>query len=166
MSTIQLTSDILCNSLESIGIGPKKTFNLDITNILKKLPEEYRFIFILGYFDGDGNVDVPSNGTICKSHVRISGPIKNLEAFRTFLLENHIEASIIEDKRNYKEPFGSLECTNTTSKYCFLKKIYGSEVASLSRKKEIAKDLCSRIENNITNRSENKKALEYYNLWF
>lgn len=46
------------------------------------------------------------------------------------------------------------------------KKMYGSEVASLSRKKEVAKDLCSRIENNSTNRSENKKALEYYNLWF
>lgn len=48
----------------------------------------------------------------------------------------------------------------------FFEKIYGSEVTSLSRKKEIAKDLCNRIENNVTNRSENKKALEYYNLWF
>lgn len=166
MSTLQLTSDILCNSLKNIEIRPRKTFDLDITNILQKLPEEYRFAFVLGYFDGDGNIDVPSNGTISKSHVRISGPIKNLKAFQAFLSENHIETSVIEDKRRYKEPFGSLECKNTTSKYCFLKKIYGSEVTSLSRKKEIAKDLCDRIENNVTNRSENKKALEYYNLWF
>ena len=166
MSTLQLTSNILCNSLENIGIGPRKTFDLDIANILGKLSEEYRFAFILGYFDGDGNIDVPSNETISKSHVRISGPMKNLKAFQTFLSENHIEVSVIEDKRNYKEPFGSLECKNTTSKYCFLKKIYGSKVTSLSRKKKIAEDLCNRIENNVTNRSENKKALEYYNLWF
>lgn len=166
MSTLQLTSDILCNSLKSLGLGPRKTFELDIDNILKKLPEKYQFAFILGYFDGDGNVDAPSNGTISKSHVRISGPIKNLKALQAFLLEKHIETSVIEDKRKYKEPFGSLECKNTTSKYCFLRKIYDSKVTSLSRKKEIAEDLCSRIENNVTNRSENKKALEYYNLWF
>ena len=56
MSTLQLTSDILCNSLKNIEIRPRKTFDLDITNILQKLPEEYRFAFVLGYFDGDGSV--------------------------------------------------------------------------------------------------------------
>ena len=39
MSTLQLTSNILCNSLENIGIGPRKTFDLDIANILGNFPK-------------------------------------------------------------------------------------------------------------------------------
>lgn len=165
MATIQITGDKIVNDLLSLGIGIRKTFDLDINNIVKKIPSSYISSFYLGYFDGDGSISLPEKG-ISKSSVHIAGPLKSLEAMKENLLTYHIEANVCEDKRNYSQPFGSLEFSNTTKKYCFLKFIYSSKVKSLIRKKERALELCSRIENNITNRSENTKAIEYYNLWF
>lgn len=165
MATIQITGDKIVNDLLSLGIGVRKTFDIDINNLVKKIPSSYISSFYLGYFDGDGSIFLPE-GEISKSSVNISGPIKSLEAMKENLLVYHIEAEVYKDKRNYSQPFGSLEFPNTTKKYCFLKFIYSSKVKSLARKRERALELCSRIENNITSRSENTKAIEYYNLWF
>lgn len=165
MATIQITGDKIVNDLLSLRIGIRKTFDLDINSIVKKIPSPYVPSFYLGYFDGDGSISLPEKG-ISKSSVRIAGPLKSLEVMKENLLTYHIEAKVYKDKRNYSQPFGSLEFSNTTNKYCFLKFIYSSKVKSLARKKKRALELCSRIESNITNRSENTKAVEYYNLWF
>ena len=115
----------------------------------------------MGYFDGDGNISL-SNKNISRSHVRYSGPISTLNDFKLILEEIGITCTIVEDKRNYKEPFGSLEFKNTTEKYNFLKYIYSSNIYCLTRKQKIALDLIQKIEQNITNRSENVKATQYY----
>lgn len=166
MATIQINSDLLFNQLINIGIGIKKTFDLSINSIINSIPNKFINSFILGYFDGDGSIDIPKNKTISKSHVRICGPIKNLIDFQNILKEFHINSNIIEDKRKYKEPFGSLEMSNTTEKYSFLKFIYSSNIDCLKRKKELSDELIKRIENNSTNRSENIDAVKNFNLWF
>ena len=115
-------------------------------------------------FDGDGNIDYPKNGTISRSHVRLSGPIKQLYQIQEKLKILNIEVKIVEDKRNYKEPFGSLECSNATSKYCLLKLLYSNNIKALTRKKQNAIEIISRIENNVTNREENKRAVRTWAL--
>lgn len=162
MATLQISSDKIFNQLLEKGLGLRKTFDLNLSYIFQQIPIKFYPSFILGYFDGDGSIDIPSDNTISKSHVRISGPIKNLETFAFILNIFEIEAIIAEDRRKYKEPFGSLEFTNTTEKYIFLKYIYKNNVKCLSRKKERALELIKRIETNSTNRSENIKAIENY----
>ena len=166
MATLQISSDLLFNQLLSLGIGIRKTFDLSISNIISNISKEFISSFILGYFDGDGSIDIPKDNTISKSHVRIAGPIKNLLDFQNILKDFHINSKIIEDKRKYKEPFGNLEMENTTQKYMFLKFIYNSNIKCLNRKKERAVELIRRIEKNTTNRSENIQAVKEFNLWF
>ena len=162
MATLQLTSDILVEDLLELGVGVRKTFDLSIKNIIQKMPKKFIPSFILGYFDGDGSIDIPQNNTISKSHIRISAPLKSLKDFKDILKDFEIDTKIVVDKRKYKEPFGSLEVINTTNKYLFLKLIYSFYEDSLSRKKERSKELLLRIENNITNRSENINSVNKY----
>ena len=162
MATLQLTSDILIEDLLKLGVGVRKTFDLSIKEITDKIPMNLIPSFILGYFDGDGSIDIAKDGTISKSHIRIAGPISTLTDFQSLLKKFEIESTIIVDKRKYKEPFGSLEVINTTNKYLFLKLIYSFYNISLSRKKERAIELLNRIENNVTNRSENINSIKKY----
>lgn len=162
MATITIVSDILVNNLLDIGIGIRKTFDLDVEQIFRNIPFEYHNSFILGYFDGDGSIGISTEPLISKSYVNIASPISSLQVFSNHLKSIYIPNSILQDKRNYTEPFGRLQFTNTTGKYCFLKYIYSDNIQSLTRKKERALELIKRIENNITNRSGNKNALEHY----
>ena len=161
MATLQINSDIICNRLLEIGMGVRKPFDLSIEEICSNIPKKFINSFILGYFDGDGSIDIPTSG-ISKSHIRIAGPLKNLMDFKEILKKFEINSNIIHDNRKYKEPFGSLELENTTEKYIFLKFIYNSSVKCLQRKKERASILTQRIEHNITNRSGNIKAINHY----
>lgn len=162
MATLQITSDKMFNDLLTIGIGIRKTFDLDFNQILSNIPPQFHSSFFLGYFDGDGSIDIPEDGTISRSRVRIAGPIKHLEAMGITLKDAEISYSIIKDKRKYTEPFGSIEFKNTIEKYIFLKYLYQNKVKCLSRKKEQSEELIRRIENNSTNRSENIQAIEKY----
>ena len=162
MATLQITSDKIFNDLLNKGIGIRKTFDLDLNFVFEHIPIKYYSDFILGYFDGDGSIDIPQNDTISGSHVRIAGPITNLKVFSHILDSFGIKSLIIQDKRKYNEPFGSLEFKNTTEKYIFLKYIYKSNVKCLKRKKERSMELIRRIEENSTNRSENINAIKEY----
>lgn len=162
MATLQISSDQMFNILLEKGIGIRKTFDLDLDYVFKQIPVKFYPSFILGYFDGDGSIDIPNNNTIASSHVRISGPIKNLKSFKQILEIFEINSQIIIDNRKYNEPFGSLELQNTTEKYLFLKYMYSNNVKCLNRKKERALELIKRIESNITNRSENIQAVKKY----
>lgn len=163
MATLQITSDKICNDLLDIGIGVRKTFDMDLGEIFSNIPRKFWSAFLLGYFDGDGSIDLPTNNTIGKTHVRIVGPIKSLQIFEKKLQDFEITGKIITDKkRKYSQPFGEICFTDTTMKYLFLKFLYNSNIDSLTRKKERANDFFQRVENNITNRSENKKAIEFY----
>lgn len=162
MASLQITGDKIFNDVLSLGLGIRKTFDMELDKVFENVPEKFIFDFILGYFDGDGSIDIPEKEEISRSHVRIAAPIKSLEIFQKILHFYGIESSVIKDKRNYSQPFGSLELKNTTEKYCFLKSIYASNIKSLIRKKERANILLQRIENNVTNRSENIKAVNFY----
>ncbi len=160
-ATLQISSNQLCQDLKNIGIEQTKTFKMSITNILSNISLKYWNAFILGYFDGDGSIDIPQH-TISKSHVRIAAPIKNQIEFQVALKKFDIDSTVMEDKRTYTQPFGSLEFKNTAEKYMFLKFIYNSKIKCLNRKAERAQELIQRIENNSTNRSENTKAVIRY----
>lgn len=162
MATLQIVSDAIFNDLLDIGIGIRKTYDLDVDYIFQNIPPTFIPSFILGYFDGDGSIDIPTDNTINKSHVRISGPISSLKVIQKFLERFEIEGQIVQDKRKYKIPFGELSFVNTTQKYLFLKLIYRAKVKCLIRKKERSDELIKRIENNTTNRSENIKATQKY----
>lgn len=162
MATLQITSDKLCNRLLELGIGVRKTFDMSIKDIASSLPKHLINSFVLGYFDGDGSIDVPLDGTISKSHVRIIGPLKGIDDFQNILEEFEIKSSVQQDKRKYKEPFGELVFNNTSQKYIFLKFIYSSEAKCLQRKKDRSIELLRRIEANSTNRSENIEAIKNY----
>ena len=161
MATLQISSDLLCNQLLKIGIGIRKTFDLSIKQIFANIPKQFWPSFLLGYFDGDGSIDISEQG-VSRSHVIISAPIKSLNDFKEVLTFLDIDCSILQDKRKYTESFSSLEFKNTTEKYIFLKFIYSLKVKCLERKKERAFELIKRIENNSTNRSENVKAKKFY----
>ena len=162
MATLQLCSNILVEDLLKIGVGARKTFDMSIEQVCSNIPIQFIPSFLLGYFDGDGSIDIPKNNTISKSHVRFSAPIKSCEDFQKILKKFEIETKIIQDKRKYKEPFGSLEFTNTVNKYLFLKLIYSSFKDSLLRKKILAEELIKRIENNSTNRYENINSVKIF----
>lgn len=162
IATLQVTSDKIFNDLLNKGIGIRKTFDLDLKFVFEHIPIKYYSDFILGYFDGDGSIDIPQNNTISKSHIQISGPIKNLKVFFYILDSVGVKSSITQDRRKYNEPFGSLNFKNTVEKYIFLKYIYKSNVKCLKRKKERSIELIKRIEKNSTNRSENINAIKEY----
>ncbi len=51
-SFIQICNKEVCKDLISLGINPRKTYNLDSLNV----PEKYLSDFVRGFFDGDGTV--------------------------------------------------------------------------------------------------------------
>ena len=161
MVSVVFVSEKLYQSLIRLGLKPQKTYSLSYSEIMKHIPKSFWPSFYLGLFDGDGNIDFPKNGTISRSHVRLSAPLKQL-----LQLQNNFPfgdlCSVIEDKRGYAEPFGSLEAKGSVGKYCILKYIYSLPVNSLSRKKDNAMILMNRIEQNVTNRAENIRAVAYW----
>lgn len=164
MVSAVFVSEYLYQSLIKLGLSTKKTYSINYNEIIKNIPICHLSSFYLGLFDGDGNIDFPKDGTISRSHVRLSAPIKQLQQ-----LQEHMPfgdfCSIIEDKRAHTEPFGSLEAKSSIGKYCILKYLYSSMTNCLKRKQDNAIVLMTRIEQNVTNRAENiravKKWLEY-----
>lgn len=53
-----LFNNFLYNDIKSYGIEPKKSTTMP--NIILNIPKEYRKQFILGYFDGDGSISLPT----------------------------------------------------------------------------------------------------------
>lgn len=162
MNTVTFISDKVGEDLIQLSITQNKTFSIDYNKIFNTIDKTLWNAFLLGLFDGDGNIDYPKDGTISKSHVRLSGPINQLKQIQQILDSIGINLIIVEDTRKYSNPFGTLECKNTITKYCLLKYLYSNQVISLTRKMNNAKELIGRIENNVTNRSENKVAIEYW----
>lgn len=55
----QLCNKDLVQDLEKLGIEQRKTFTL--RNIVLNIPKKFRKAFILGFFDGDGSVILPTD---------------------------------------------------------------------------------------------------------
>lgn len=158
-ASIQIRSDKMFNDLDKYGIVPNKTWKLNIKNI----PKEFYSSFLLGYFDGDGSISkhfkTPSSTDI--SYCGTESAMKSISHMLDYL---NIDYSLTQDKRvcKYNSTFCIIRFVNSTQKYIFLKTIYSNEINCLIRKKNLVNKFMKLIEDNKTNRSENKEAIKQY----
>lgn len=69
---LQFSNRCITNDLIKYGITPRKS--LIMSNVIEKIPMEFRDAFIIGYFDGDGSVSLVSNSKNNKSmNIQIRG---------------------------------------------------------------------------------------------
>lgn len=166
MASLSITSEEMFQDLNKIGIKPRKTWTINLNNIIENIPQSLVKDFIRGYFDGDGSITSSDNFTnISKTRIVIALPQKSGEYFVSLLKKFNIDSVFYQDNRkeHYKASFGSLDFVNTTQKYCFLKWIYlNSKSIKLERKFFLAKEFIQKVDSNETNRSENKKAILYW----
>ena len=158
MANLTIVSEKICSDLEKYGITEKKTFKMDLQSVISRLPNFLHSHFLRGYFDGDGSItvrDKPSSG-----RVQFVLPYVNGIFLQTYFLTMGIKTTAKIDNRGSKVMCG-LEATGSLSKYCILKFLYldSNHSIVLQRKHQLSQELCSQIENNITNRSENKVAV-------
>lgn len=162
-TALEFNSDILYNSLTSLGLMDRKTWIMDLREIFLSIGEEFFDDFIVGYFDGDGSISYRNgNNRPSNTYITFSMPKDNAN----FLIEyfnNHygISPSFIKDKRKYKNEFGSVIFKNTKEKY-IVSKILSSLPFSLSRKRERCLKLIHMVEKNATNRKQNRDAIDYW----
>lgn len=159
-SQLQIASENLFDDLGKYGIIPRKTWKLNLKNI----PYEFISSFLLGYFDGDGSI-TKFNGYISSVYITYCGTKSSMLCLSSFLNKIGLNHSLIKDKRDkYNGEFYTITFKNTTEKYCFLKFIYDNnkEIMKLTRKEQRAMNFIKCVENNVTNRSENIKAMKEY----
>lgn len=140
--TLTINSDKIYNDLLKIGLYDDKTYSINMNNI--NIPEEFKFDFIRGYFDGDGSIfkhlqTTCKNITPCCYNICISGYIHNLLSMQDFLLGKGISCQINVDKRKYhSSEFGSLRFGSNKDKELFITNIYKNEGLKLERKYNLA----------------------------
>ena len=169
MCSFSITNDKAFNRLNEIGLHPKKTWTIDIKEILSNIPKEHWRGFFRGYFDGDGCItSVDHFKTLSGVSINYALPKNSGLIFEKELNSLKIECRYSNDNRTekYKDAFGRVVFNNTTAKYCFLKWLYKNADLKLERKSVLANNFICGVEENITNRSENIDALEYYHKWF
>jgi hypothetical protein len=159
-----IVSEQIFNDLLKIGITPKKTWSMNILNIISYIPQQFIRDFLRGYFDGDGSITNSQAHPNKPSYINVSiaMPLSSGKALQKYLSSLNIFVTLQEDKRKYTHPFCNV-CFFGVNKYVFLKWIYYDNCLCLQRKYDRALYYCYLIENNITNRSENKKAINQYN---
>lgn len=150
--------DDLCN----MGITPRKTWDMSICDVLSHIPKQFIRDFLRGYFDGDGCITGLTNQKPSGVVVNVAMPLVNAEALQSYLMQLGIVAHVSEDKRPiYTHPFARLDFFGI-NKYIFLKWLYYDNCLCLERKKVLAFEFCKLVEDNVTNRSENIKAIKQY----
>lgn len=162
-STLELSSSEIVESIESHGIGARKTWSNCIPN---DIPDNLMKYFIRGYFDGDGAISKKvEKNSLHNVGISISGYYGNLTKIIDILANNNIFSVFCEDKRKYSDgygPFGLLTFTNKISKYCFLKYIYDDlDCPYLFRKYKLAKEFIDVIEQDDS--IMERIAVVYYN---
>lgn len=157
---ITFVSDKMYNDLLKIGLTPNKTLNLHIQEIFNNIPKQFWGDFIRGYLDGDGSIHFNSRPSDCTIQIALP-EYSSYEFIKRINELGNIQLHFSLDKRaKYTIPFGALVANNTTEKYVFLKLLYSNEPELfLTRKKQAAEKIMLMIEENKTNRSENKTAV-------
>lgn len=134
---IQIRNQALCNDLISLGVYPRKTYNLEPISI----PEEYFFDFTRGFFDGDGSVyiyNVNKTPQIKSSFVSVSLPF--IRDFNKSLCKNLSisKKSIHKSKSKEKHLLQYSICFYIDDSKKLKKFMYGNNPELyLRRKKEI-----------------------------
>lgn len=130
MVKITLNSKKMVNDLKDKGIVPRKSLILDIPNI----ESEYFLPYILGYFDGDGSVNILQNGEFS---ISIQGTKETLDWINSLLnISTHLEKRKDDDKNSYY-----IRCGGTNKPYSILKQLYDSCEVHLERKYQNFKEL-------------------------
>lgn len=163
---ISITSQDLYEQLLNIGIKQNKTWNLKLKDILSHIPTEYQIDFIRGYFDGDGYIGELCNDKISKVRISFACPYDFGLDLQKYLKEMYdINSSIhLEKHKNFTKPFCDVVINGAVDKYNLLKLMYyKNDCLCLKRKSDRAKKLINAIELNVTNRAENKKAVNKFN---
>lgn len=160
----RVCSNKIISDLNKYGITFNKTWNMNLKNI----PKEFIPSFLLGYFDGDGTIYVQNKKLKhrpSKWSVEICGASTSIDAILLMIEALNIPTPMvrIDNRHEYKYIFKEIIFKNSIEKYCFLKLIYFNDIMCLDRKKDKSNELIKLIEENKTNRSENKLAIEYYN---
>lgn len=158
-ATLTIVSQQMYDDLNKLGIVPKKTYNMNLQELITNIPKYFRKDFIHGYFDGDGSItvrDIPS-----KSKVQFALPEYFIEPFQKLLLEYDIKSNWNKDNRffKYTVPFGNLVINGASNKYCLLKLFQLEGNISIKRKTQLSQQLCEQIQSNITNHKENITAV-------
>ena len=153
--------DDLCN----MGITPKKTWDMKINDVMMNIPTQFMRDFLRGYFDGDGCISGTTYRKPNKVAVNIAMPLVNAELLCSYLSQIGITSRVSEDKRQkYTHQFARLDFFGV-NKYMFLKWLYYDNCLCLERKKNLSLEYCNLVENNVTNRAENIRAVEYYEIF-
>lgn len=163
--SLTIVSDKMVEDLMRLGVTARKTWgdSIDISQIQKK----YQLDFVFGFFDGDGCISAISSTGNSHSTMMVSicGNEDNMSQLQSILFDHNIKSSLQRiGEEKYKEAFYNLSMTDMTNKYSFLKPFIHKKYSGMNRKVSRASDFVSRVENNITNRAENIKAVEYYNM--
>lgn len=155
-----IVSQVMFDDLNNLGVRPRKTYNLDLLEIVSHIPKKFICDFIHGYFDGDGSISLKDIPSSCS--VSIALPESSVSPMLQILSQFNIEGVYIKDKRleKYTIPFGNVCFVNCINKYCFLKFLLKHDTIKLTRKFQIIQKFFVMVEENITNRSENKIAVE------
>lgn len=158
-ATLTIVSQQMYNDLNKLGIIPRKTYNMNLQELIVNIPKYFRKDFIHGYFDGDGSITVRNIPS--KSKVQFALPEYFVEPFQKLLLEYDIKSNWNKDSRflKYTVPFGNLVINGTSNKYCLLKLFQLEGNISIKRKTQLSQQLCEQIQSNITNRKENITAV-------
>lgn len=164
--SVTIVSEQIFNDLLNIGIIPKKTWLMNIDSVINHIPTQFIQDFLRGYFDGDGSINTARSSELKPSdfNINISMPLSNAKILQQYLSHFGLSVQTKEDKRKYNHPFGGLHFFGT-NKYIFLKWIYYNDCLCLNRKQQLAIKYCNLVENNTTNRAENIKSINQYNIF-
>jgi DNA-binding transcriptional regulator WhiA len=107
-AVLRIGCTAMCQDLISLGIGPRKTFNLS----MPRIQEQFVRHFIRGYFDGDGSICKRSNANSWKFTIA-SGSEDIVYSFSSFFQKNNIPCSVYID--------GKILCLTITKKESIIK---------------------------------------------
>jgi hypothetical protein len=116
----------------SMGIYPQKTYNSD-SSIFDKIPENYKYAFIRGYFDGDGTVFKKRKNYYCFGFVSHQKSI--LEKISKYFLQHKLMSqytNIRKDGSNFR-----LIISGNNSCCKFRDHIYKNSEIFLKRKRDM-----------------------------
>ncbi len=159
-STLVIVSQKIFDDLGNLGIHPRKTYQLNLNEVIANINPIFLNSFICGYFDGDGSITLKEKPS--QSHISFAIPKYNSIQFINLLKRIGVEAHFHQDNRTlkYNIEFGNLGIYGSTNKYIFLQQIYKDVTIYIERKHILALKLIQQIQENKTNRNENKIAVE------
>lgn len=153
----QISSKAMVKDLAKYNIIDNKTWKYSPV----ELREDLFLHYLRGYFDGDGSISLDKNDNATLSYC---GNQQTMCFFKEYFSKNYdINLCLLEDRRKYTNPFYTLSSKNIPDAYALLKLLYHDKnIFYLKRKYEKAEKFFNKVENNKTNRRENKDAINKY----